>query len=330
MIDYHTMGKAFLDFVYDCEILPEEITYLLKKGGMHRDVRKIIKLLAFRNEVFFTPKEDNCTERESQIILKEIAQEARDSLSDDMLCYDVSNWLSVDHSELQTLYWQWNAASHDDEQALRKRVSMFVLLHQIINDAPFEANESEKKKKALATLWKSVAISPFDNAEAEDVTTLRILLNNMTGITSQTKKEPAPAPVTQPQPENTAKPVSDADKAPKVAPSLVYAFCEKNGHHLGALRNMTSLGKANNFWADVDLDRVSNDWDWVLNDVINRRVIILHIPANTFTADDFYYWESKNKLSLILDPNTFVDVRIPNGKDLSGFITKIIPYTDIR
>ena len=105
-------------------------------------------------------------------------------------------------------------------------------------------------------------------------------------------------------------------------------YCNANGYEVSKHFNYASPNKVakGEYWINAALDFVSNDWDIILNDKNNHCFHILHIPANTFSVDDFNIKTGKksgSKLDIHIDIGSLND---RNDINFKPYLVKTIEY----
>lgn len=86
----------------------------------------------------------------------------------------------------------------------------------------------------------------------------------------------------------------------------IKAILKNKNIHLDQF-NFATYGKdQNEYWINPNKTALSNDWDLVLYDTPNQKLIYLFIPENTF-KEDVFTSKNREKFDLRLDYETLVD-----------------------
>lgn len=84
------------------------------------------------------------------------------------------------------------------------------------------------------------------------------------------------------------------------------------------------------FWLNPQIDRLTIEWQIVLNDQINHKLIFIEVPANTFTikkkdnTNGFYIRADKPQLDINIKNNTFIEMR--SKIDFTPYIVSEFDY----
>lgn len=103
-------------------------------------------------------------------------------------------------------------------------------------------------------------------------------------------------------------------------------YCCEHGYQVNmAFCNLASESKARKgeYWLNPNPENLENDWDIILNDAKKQCFRILHIPANTFTMEDFHI-RNTGRPDLYIDMRSFME---RNSKvDFKPYLVKTIEY----
>lgn len=289
MIDIRAVCKVFLDFVYDNKILPDEIVNILESYQSKWDFRLLCDILNYKDKCYQKNEADEYT------VKSEIGR-CRNLLK------DVNIWRTLEHQrKLKYLHDACNDFFHNvttnDEEFISMIKSLLLSTSEkynkdsYVNKINLLTKESEKTKAKLETTKEELKMG-------------RIEIKSMKNKEKTTYKE---------------------NEWSRTSAEM---YCNANGYKVSKYFNYASPNKVakGEYWINAALDFVSNDWDIILNDKNNHCFHILHIPANTFSVDDFNIKTSKksgSKLDIYIDIASFND---RNDINFKPYLVKTIKY----
>jgi len=104
----------------------------------------------------------------------------------------------------------------------------------------------------------------------------------------------------------------DSDKG-SISKSGAVELCRKNGINVTGAITFASRNKTGTlYWANPPVDNLAKDWWLLLNDLRNKELHAVFIPANTFSVSDFSVRadiQSKIDLQIRCDDTSFSDTR---------------------
>lgn len=289
MIDIRAVCKVFLDFVYDNKILPDEIVNILESYQSKWDFRLLCDILNYKDKCYQKNEADEYT------VKSEIGRYRN-------LLKDVNIWRTLEHQrKLKYLHDACNDFFHNvttnDEEFISMIKSLLLSTSEkynkdsYVNKINLLTKESEKTKAKLETTKEELKMG-------------RIEIESMKNKEKTTYKE---------------------NEWTRTSAEM---YCNANGYKVSKYFNYASPNKVakGEYWINAALDFVSNDWDIILNDKNNHCFHILHIPANTFSVDDFNIKTSKksgSKLDIYIDIASFND---RNDINFKPYLVKTIEY----
>lgn len=103
-------------------------------------------------------------------------------------------------------------------------------------------------------------------------------------------------------------------------------YCREHGYQFNMkFCNLASESKdrKGEYWLNPNPENLENDWDIILNNAQNQCFHILHIPANTFTMEDFHI-RNTGRPDLYIDMGSFIE---RNSKvNFKPYLVKTIEY----
>lgn len=108
-------------------------------------------------------------------------------------------------------------------------------------------------------------------------------------------------------------------------------FLEENGISVSRNVNYAKRGDDKDiFWINPKIESIDNDWDIILNNQIDNKIILMHVPAQKLSlatkekAGLHVRNDSKRAIEIKIDANTYIDK--VSKISFEPFITKIITY----
>lgn len=296
MVDIRAVCKVFLDFVYDNKILPNDIVDILENYQSKWDFRLLCDILNYKDKCYQKNETDEYT------VKSEISRYRN-------LLKDVNIWRTLEHQrKLKYLHDACNDFFHNvttnDEEFINMIKSLLSSTSEKYN------KDSYVNKINLFSACNAVITKKLEETKTQLITTPKE--SKMGGVETNSLK-------------NKEKTTYKENEWTRTSAEM---YCNANGYEVSKHFNYASPNKVakGEYWINAALDFVSNDWDIILNDKNNHCFHILHIPANTFSVDDFNIKTGKksgSKLDIYIDIGSLND---RNDINFKPYLVKTIEY----